>query len=100
MLKSINRLTLAWFVLLALSVTALVVGGAATQESLGVAGTAGVLLTALFKGREILLHYLELKHAGRFWRVALTAYLLLIAVLVLLAYAAEHLGWIGATLSK
>ena len=100
MVKGINRLTLAWFVLLALSVTALVVGGAATQESLGVAGTAGVLLTALFKGREILLHYLELKHAGRVWRVVLTTYLVLIAALVLLAYAAENLGWIGATLNK
>ena len=100
MVKGISRLTLAWFVLLALSVTALVVGGAATQDSLGVAGTAGVLLTALFKGREILLHYLELKHAGRGWRVVLTAYLLLIAGLVLLAYAAEHLGWVGATLNK
>ena len=94
MVKGISRLTLAWVVLLALSVTALVVGGAATQESLGVAGTAGVLLTALFKGREILLHYLELKHAGRVWRVVLTTYLVLIAALVLLAYAAEKLGWI------
>ncbi|HEY0832893.1 MAG TPA: cytochrome C oxidase subunit IV family protein [Azospirillum sp.] len=94
MVKGINRLTLAWVVLLALSVMALVVGGAATQEPLGVAGTAGVLLTALFKGREILLHYLELKHAGRVWRVVLTAYLVLIAALMLLAYAAEHLGWI------
>ena len=94
MVKGISRLTLAWVVLLALSVTALVVGGAATQESLGGAGTAGVLLTALFKGREILLHYLELKHAGRVWRVVLTTYLVLIAALVLLAYAAEKLGWI------
>lgn len=100
MVKGISRLTLAWFVLLALSVTALVLGGAATQESLGVAGTAGVLLTALFKGREILLHYLELKHAGRGWRVVLTTYLLLIVALVLLAYAAEDLGWVGATLNK
>ncbi|HEY0832435.1 MAG TPA: cytochrome C oxidase subunit IV family protein [Azospirillum sp.] len=96
MAKSINRLTLAWLFLLALSVTTLVVGGAASREPLGVAGAAGVLLAALFKGREILLHYLELKHAGRGWRVVLTAYLLLIAALVLLAYAAGHLGWMTA----
>ena len=64
------------------------------HEALGVLGAAGVLLTAFLKGREILLHYLELKHAGRGWRVILLAYLLLVAALVLAAYAAEHLGWI------
>lgn len=96
---ALNRLTIAWGVLLALSVTALVVGNAApghAHEALGVAGAAGVLLTAVLKGREILLHYLELKHAGRGWRVILVAYLLLVAALVLAAYAAEHQGWLGA----
>ncbi len=95
----INRLTIAWGVLLGLSVTALVVGNAApghAHEALGVLGVAGVLATSVLKGREILLHYLELKHAGRGWRIILVTYLLLVAALVLAAYAAEHLGWIEA----
>lgn len=96
MLKTMNRLTLAWLLLLGLSLTALVVGGAGdtARETLGVAGTAGVLATSFLKGREILLHYLELKHAGRGWRVILLGWLVLVCGLVLLAYAAGHLGWI------
>ena len=57
-------------------------------------GVAGVLATSVLKGREILLHYLELKHAGRGWRIILVTYLLLIAALVLAAYTAEHTGWL------
>lgn len=94
---AINRLTIAWGVLLGLSVTALFVGNAGAghaHEALGVLGAAGVLVTSFLKGREILLHYLELKHAGRGWRVILLTYLLMIATLVLLAYAAENLGWL------
>ncbi|HYG85464.1 MAG TPA: cytochrome C oxidase subunit IV family protein [Azospirillum sp.] len=96
---TIHRLTIAWGVLLTLSVTALVVGNAGAgqaHETLGVLGAAGVLATSVLKGREILLHYLELKHAGRGWRVILVTYLLMIAALVLLAYAAENLGWLEA----
>jgi len=96
---AINRLTIAWGVLLGLSVTALLVGNAApgqAHEALGVLGAAGVLATSVLKGREILMHYLELKHAGRGWRVILVTYLLFIAALVLLAYAAEHLGWLNS----
>lgn len=95
---AMNRLTIAWGVLLALSITSLVVGNAApghAHEALGVLGAAGVLVTAFLKGREILLHYLELKHAGRGWRVILFTWLLLVAALVLGAYAAEHLGWLA-----
>lgn len=93
----LNRLTIAWGVLLGLSVTALFVGNAVGGDphaALGVLGVAGVLATAVLKGREILMHYLELKHAGRGWRVILMGYLLFVAALVLLAYAAEHLGWL------
>lgn len=96
---AINRLTIAWGVLLGLSVTALIVGNASTghaHEALGVLGAAGVLATSFLKGREILMHYLELKHAGRGWRIILLTYLLIIATLVLLAYAAENQGWLGA----
>jgi len=96
---ALNRLTIAWGVLLGLSVTALIVGNAApghAHEALGVLGVAGVLATSILKGREILLHYLELKHAGRGWRIILVTYLLLVAALVLAAYAAEHLGWIAS----
>ena len=94
---AMNRLTIAWGVLLGLSVTALFVGNAGAghaHEALGVLGVAGVLATSVLKGREILLHYLELKHAGRGWRIILVTYLLLIAALVLAAYTAEHTGWL------
>lgn len=97
---AINRLTIAWGVLLALSVTALVVGNAGAghaHETLGVAGAAGVLATSVLKGHQILMHYLELKHAGRGWQVILVTYLLIIAALVLLAYAAQNLGWLNTS---
>ncbi len=96
---AINRLTIAWGVLLTLSVTALIVGNAGSahaHETLGVWAALGVLATSFFKGREILRHYLELKHAGRGWRIILTTYLLMITALVLLAYAAGNLGWLAA----
>jgi hypothetical protein len=94
---AINRLTIAWGVLLGLSVTALFVGNAGAghaHETLGVLGVAGVLATSVLKGYQILMHYLELKHAGRGWQVILMTYLLMIAALVLLAYAAQNLGWL------
>ncbi|MGQ9366672.1 cytochrome C oxidase subunit IV family protein [Azospirillum sp. ST 5-10] len=82
-----DRLTRAWGILLALCLLTLALGLADPAAPLGLAGTAAVLATTVVKGRQILLDYLELRHAGRGWRVGLTLYLLAVAALILGAYA-------------
>lgn len=79
-----------WAVLMALTVGSMAAGLAypgAAQESLGLAGVGMVLAAALFKSRQILLDFLGLRHAGGGWRALLYAWLILIAAVVLAAYA-------------
>ncbi|PWC31271.1 cytochrome C oxidase subunit IV family protein [Azospirillum sp. TSO35-2] len=94
--KGIDRLTLSWLLLLALTtLTLLFARHGAAGAGPGIAGTALLLALAVAKGREILLHYLELSHAGPGWRVLLTGYLVVLCGAILLITAAGTLGWVG-----
>lgn len=98
----LDRLAVSWLILLGLSAVTLLLarhgGAGAGDESgagVGVAGAAALLTLAVAKGREILLHYLELDRAGAAWRVLLSGYLVVLCGVILLVYAAGSLGWIG-----
>lgn len=94
--KKIDRLTLSWLVLMGLTaVTLLFARHGDAGGNVGVAGAALLLAIAVAKGREILLHYLELSHAGPGWRLAMTGWLVLLCGAILLVTAAGALGWIG-----
>ena len=60
-----------------------------------VIAAAALLALAVAKGREILLHYLELDRAGPGWRLLMTGWLVLLCGAILLVTAAGALGWIG-----
>lgn len=95
-LKNIDRLTLSWLVLIGLTaVTLLFARHGDAGGSVGIAGAALLLVLAVAKGREILLHYLELDQAGPGWRLAMTGWLVLLCGAILLVTAAGALGWIG-----
>ncbi len=92
----IDRLTLSWLMLLGLTaVTLLFARHGDAGGGTGVAGAALLLALAVAKGREILLHYLELKHAGPGWRSAMTGWLMLLSGALLLVTVAGSLGWVG-----
>ncbi|SMH61939.1 cytochrome C oxidase subunit IV family protein [Azospirillum agricola] len=92
----IDRLTLSWLILLGLStVTLLFAQHEESGSGVGIAGAALLLAVAVAKGREILLHYLELDRAGAGWRVLLSGYLVLLCGAILLVHAAGAWGWIG-----
>ena len=94
--KKIDRLTLSWLVLMGLTtVTLLFARHGDEGRSVGIAGVALLLVLAVTKGREILLHYLELDHAGPGWRLAMTGWLVLLCGAILLVTAAGALGWVG-----
>lgn len=90
----IDRLAVSWLILLGLSVVTLLF---ARHEGAGpgIAGAAVLLAVAVAKGREILMHYLELNRAGAAWRVMLSGYLAVLCATILLIYAAGSLGWVG-----
>ncbi|WP_376961781.1 cytochrome C oxidase subunit IV family protein [Azospirillum sp. A26] len=95
-LKKIDRLTLSWLILMGLTaVTLLFARHGDAGGSVGIAGTALLLALAVTKGREILLHYLELDHAGPGWRFLMTGWLVLLCGAILLITAAGALGWVG-----
>ncbi|MCG5238828.1 cytochrome C oxidase subunit IV family protein [Azospirillum doebereinerae] len=94
----LDRLAVSWLILLGLSAVTLLLarhGGDGSGAGVGVAGAAALLALAVAKGREILLHYLELDRAGMAWRVLLSGYLVALCGAILLIYAAGSLGWIG-----
>lgn len=96
MARRIDRLTLSWLMLLGLTaVTLLFARHGDAGGGIGVAGAALLLALAVAKGREILVHYLELKHAGPGWRSATTGWLMLLSGALLLVTAAGSLGWVG-----
>ncbi|MBY6262495.1 hypothetical protein EI613_11315 [Azospirillum sp. 412522] len=91
-----DRLTLSWLVLMGLTaVTLLFARHGDAGGNVGIAGAALLLAIAVAKGREILLHYLELAHAGPGWRLAMTGWLVLLCGAILLVTAAGALGWTG-----
>jgi len=95
-LKTIDRLTLSWLILMGLTaVTLLLARHGDAGGNVGIAGAALLLALAVTKGREILLHYLELDHAGPGWRLLMTGWLVLQCGAILLITAAGALGWVG-----
>lgn len=95
-LKKIDRLTLSWLILMGLTaVTLLFARHGDAGGNVGIVGAAALLALAVTKGREILLHYLELDHAGAGWRFLMTGWLVLLCGAILLVTAAGALGWIG-----
>ncbi|KAA0594457.1 hypothetical protein J2848_004900 [Azospirillum lipoferum] len=95
-LKKLDRLTLSWLLLMGLTaVTLLFARHGDAGGSVGIAGAALLLALAVTKGREILLHYLELNHAGPGWRLLMTGWLVLLCGAILLVTAAGALGWIS-----
>lgn len=96
MAGKIDRLTLSWLMLLGLTaVTLLFARHGDTGGGIGIAGAALLLALAVAKGREILLHYLELKHAGPGWRAVMMGWPTLLGGAILLVTAAGALGWVG-----
>ena len=94
MTKLLNSpLTRAWAILMALAVVTLVLGLFNPHAPLGVISAFALMATTVIKGRQILLDYLELRHAGGGWRAGLTIYLSVVALLILAAYAATYYGW-------
>ncbi|WP_052293779.1 cytochrome C oxidase subunit IV family protein [Azospirillum sp. B510] len=95
-LRKIDRLTLSWLILMGLTaVTLLFARHGDLGGGIGVAGAAALLALAVAKGREILVHYLELDHAGPGWRFLMTGWLGLLCGAILLVTAAGALGWIS-----
>ncbi|CAO3358628.1 cytochrome C oxidase subunit IV family protein [Azospirillum melinis] len=95
-LKKIDRLALSWLILMGLTaVTLLFARHGDAGGSVGIAGAALLLALAVTKGREILLHYLELDHAGPGWQFLMTGWLVLLCGAILLITAAGALGWVG-----
>lgn len=88
-----HPLTRAWIILMALAILTLVLGLYDPHTPLGVASAFALMATTIIKGRQILLDYLELRHADGGWRIGLTLYLTAVALLILAAYAATHYGW-------
>jgi hypothetical protein len=88
-----HPLARAWVILMALAILTLVLGLYDPHTPLGLAGAFALMATTVIKGRQILLDYLELRHAGGGWRAGLTVYLSLVALLILAAYAATYYGW-------
>ncbi|MDR2186761.1 MAG: cytochrome C oxidase subunit IV family protein [Azonexus sp.] len=55
----------------------------------GAAGTAAIatmLIIAFIKGRLVILDFMELRAAPRFWRILLEGWLIVVGSLILLAY--------------
>jgi hypothetical protein len=88
----------SWALLVALTLATMLLGAQELTGGhglpFGMAGVAAVLAFALVKGRRILTHYMELRHAHSAWRTGLTVYLTVIGALILLLHAAGALGWL------
>lgn len=96
MTRSMIVLLRAWGTLIALSLAALPMAGGEHGPALGIAGAAALMGIAVAKGRQILIHYMELHRAPPCWRTGLTAYLLVVGLVILTIHAAGALGWFPA----
>jgi hypothetical protein len=88
-----DRLTRTWLILLALTLGTIGLGalpGANPLAPLGLIGAAVILLLSMFKARQVLWHFLDLRQAGGSWRTLLGIYL---AVLVLAVFGSYAVAW-------
>lgn len=93
MKPALHPLTRAWVILMALAILTLALGLNDPHTPLGILSAIALMATTVVKGRQILLDYLELRHAPGGWRAGLTVYLSLVALLIVVAYAATYYGW-------
>ena len=96
--RTMTGLLKSWALLVALTLATMLLGaqGLTDEHGLpfGMAGVVAVLAFALVKGRRILTHYMELRHAHSAWRTGLTVYLAVIGAVILILHAAGTLGWL------
>jgi hypothetical protein len=70
----------------------LLIAGTLATWGMGIAGLAGtgitvtILAIAFFKGRLVILDFMELRQAPLFWRLILEGWLIAVSALILLAY--------------
>ncbi len=92
---SYRALFLTWAVLIALTGASMLAGrvdGDAALAPLGIGGVGFVLLMAGLKCRWILMDFLNLRAADGGWRAGFWAYLIVVGLLILGAYA---VAWSG-----
>lgn len=92
---SVRALTLAWLLLMALTVASMASGRAASGDPapLGLGLVAILLGVTVVKAMRVLNVYLNLRAATPGWRHAFGAILIVICLFILAAYAvAPHLG--------
>ncbi len=70
----LDRLDVAWIVLLGLAVATIAIFSSASDALLGNTGNALVLTLAAIKGRKIILDYLDLRAAPALWRGLITTW--------------------------
>lgn len=81
-----------WAILMLLTAASLMAGRVdETLAPLGIAGAAAVMAAAVFKGRQILLDFLNLRAAPGAWRFLLVGWLVVLALGIVAAYAAAAL---------
>lgn len=98
--RTMTGLLKSWTLLVALTLATMLLGAQEVTAGhglpFGMAGVVAVLAFALVKGRRILTHYMELRHAHSAWRTGMTVYLTVIGAVILLLHAAGTLGWLPA----
>lgn len=75
-----------WAILLLLTALSLWAGRAEGEGGLGLLGTGLVLAAANFKADQILTHFLDLRRAGRGWRVLFRIMLTLLGGMIFAIY--------------
>ena len=87
-----TRLLLTWTILMALtaaSLTAAEANVAGATSNLGLVPVAIVLAAGLFKARQILWHFLDLRRSTAVWKGTFVAFLAFLCLILYAAYAAS-----------
>jgi len=72
----LDRLDVAWFMLVGLALATVAISSSAQSVLLG---NAVVLMLAVIKGRKIVLDYLDLRNAPALWRGLVMAWVILLS---------------------
>ncbi len=83
-----RRVTRAWILLVLLTLLSMIAGHAGAG---GLVGSGIVLTVAVVKGRWMLTDFLKLRHVPPGWRIALSSWLILVAVTAWIAAAITEL---------